>query len=108
MYLNIFQSFIYYQVPRISRKTVFCVSWKVALDEDSHIKHSRSEITQRKCRQICCYIEFVEQNFHLNILSRILYGEYSIRFPSIKDISRQDIVLSQKIPGVEISALNEF
>jgi hypothetical protein len=33
MYFNIFQSFIYYQVPRIRRKTVFCVSWKVALKQ---------------------------------------------------------------------------
>jgi hypothetical protein len=29
MCLNIFQSFIYYQVPWIGRKTVFCVSWTV-------------------------------------------------------------------------------
>jgi hypothetical protein len=34
----------YYQVPRISRKTVFCVSWKVALDEDSNINVQVSEI----------------------------------------------------------------
>jgi hypothetical protein len=33
MYLNIFQSFSYYQVPRIRRKTVVCVSWKVALKQ---------------------------------------------------------------------------
>jgi hypothetical protein len=29
------QEAIYYQVPRISRKTVFCVSWKVAIDADN-------------------------------------------------------------------------
>jgi hypothetical protein len=33
MYLNIFQSFIFYQVPRIRRKTVFCVSLKVAFKQ---------------------------------------------------------------------------
>jgi hypothetical protein len=33
--LNMFQSFFYYQVPKII--TVFCVHCKVALDEDSHI-----------------------------------------------------------------------
>jgi hypothetical protein len=64
MYSNIFQSFIYYQVPRISRKTVFCVSWKVASDKESHVLHSRRDIlsgfrhnsSQKTCKRCVSHV----------------------------------------------------